>query len=79
MKMAYIEAQLISKEKNLTWLLYLFLFIVFAIATPFQPQFSIHGWMDLSDSAASIESGSLSRQVALIALGIFAIINLFLV
>ena len=58
--------------------LYLFLFVVFAMATPFEPQFSIHGWMDLSDSAAAIESGSLSRQSALIALAIFAIISLFL-
>jgi len=75
--MAYIEAQLISKEKNLTWLLYAFLLTVFAMATPFELRFSVHGWMSLSEAAAKIESGSLSRQVSLITLGVFAIVSLF--
>jgi O-antigen ligase len=54
----------------------LLLLTVLAIATPFDPWFSLYGWGDLSEAAEKIASGSLSRQVALITLGVFAIVSL---
>jgi hypothetical protein len=53
------------------WFMCLLFLAVFAMATPFNPWFSLTGNAGLSHSeaVAKIESGSLSRQVALTALG----------
>ena len=67
--------------KKLPWGIFLFLFTVFAIATPFDFSWPIKMFegADPVDSTASltlIERGSLERSIALLSLGVFALLSL---
>lgn len=72
------ETKSLSVSKRESWFTCALILCIFAISTPFDPQFSVHGWMTKSEAVEAIASGSLYRQVALITLGLFAIVSFFI-
>jgi len=77
MKRRLSETKSLGVTKRQWWFICVLILSIFAISTPFDPQFSVHGWMTKSEASEAIASGSLSRQIALITLGLFAIVSFF--
>lgn len=62
---------------RMPWKLALFLLVIFAVAQPFDSLHSLpEAGLDLSDTVTRIEQGSTARPIAMVALGIFAIVTL---
>ncbi len=78
MKTSDIKIQSASSIDYEWWFSCLLILAVFAAAMPFDPWFSVTGWnISLSDAVENIKKGSLTRQIALITLGVFAIVSLY--
>jgi O-antigen ligase len=64
--------QVDGKTRRRPWFAFLFLFMIFALATPYELTFTV-GQRNLDDMVESAEEGSFGRRVALPLLGIYGL------